>query len=126
MSKLISFNVGKKNEDGQKVSIGEFTITGPETLEEAVDMWGKEVVLSNAIQSVVISAQGVARRTAKDEDAEKVQEVLDKYVPGVSAIRSGGPSKAALGNALKEKMAQDPEAVKQMLKDLGVNIPGLT
>lgn len=119
-AKNISFSK-KETADNPEIS-GTFTAEFPDSLEEAVTMWGGEaVVLSKLTQSVRIDMQGVARRvlSAKDGTAEKVQEIINKYVPGLAANRSSdGMSNAAMAKALKALAQDDPERYKEIMGDL--------
>jgi len=122
MPKVYDFTVGKKDEDGNKVDIGTFTINGPESIEECVEMYGADVALNNCMQSVIISAQALARRVASKESIEKVQETLNAYKPKIGAIR-GGTSQSAMVKLFKDL---SPEDQAKVLVDAGVTIPGAT
>ena len=124
-AKNISYSK-RGNDDGPAVS-GTFTAEFPESLEEAITMWGGDaVVLSKVVQSVTIDMQGVARRvlSAKDGSVEKVQETINKYVPGLATNRSSdGMSNAAMAKALKALAQEDPERYKEIMGDLQTPAP---
>ncbi len=65
----------------------------PETLDEAKERFGEEVVYSNFRQSMTISLQSVMRGAIQADNAtpESVQEAADKWQPGV---KRQGKSKA--------------------------------
>ena len=114
MAKEEIVNFGKKGEDGKIEKLGEVTLRIPETLEEAKAMWGEDVVLSKAIDSVIISAQSIAR---SQDNVEKAQEVLNTWVPGISRRAGGGTSISAIAKQLK---GLDPAKLKEILELAGV------
>lgn len=112
----ISYSGKNKKEDGTEYEFsGQVTFSMPETVEEAVTMWGEDVCLSKILASVTIDVQRVCRAA---EEAEKAQEAVSKYVPGVSRRGSGGGSSVtAIAKKLKEL---DPEKLKELLEMAGV------
>lgn len=115
-TKDVSWSI-KANEDLPEGMTGLYTIEIPETLEEAVSMWGGEaVILSKVIQSVTIDTQGIARRT---KDPVKIQEMMNKYVPGISTRTvGGGMSNSAMAKALKALEQTDPSQYAEIMAEL--------
>ena len=108
MAKAETYNFSKRAKDDAEAFSGQFTMEIPETIEEAIEMWGADVVLSKATQSIIIDGQGIARRVAEQGDAEKVQTTINAWTPGVAANRSSGTSNAALMRQLKALKQADP------------------
>lgn len=76
----VSAKIGK---DGAPIKI-EYEF--PETVEEAIDAFGEDVVLSNFISSTTISLQGLMRNKMKaGKTAEEIQAELGPWKPGVRA-----------------------------------------
>ena len=111
-SKTIGFS---KTVDGTKENIGTVNFNMPESVEEAVKMWGEDVVLSNVNASVTVAVQAVAR---KFDDVEKAQEAVSKYTPGIKASRGGGVSKSALAKLLGEMQKTDPEKYAEIVASI--------
>jgi len=109
-AKNISWSI-RANEALPEGMSGEYTLEVPQTLEEAVSMWGGEaVILSKVTQSVIIDTQGIARRL---KDPAKIQETMNKYVPGISTrTAGGGMSNTAMAKALKALEQTDPDQYK--------------
>ncbi len=108
MPKVETYNFSKRKKDDAEGFSGQFTMEIPETLAEAVSMWGEDVVLSKATQSVIIDGQGIARRVGEQGDMEKVQLSINEWTPGVAANRSSGTSNTALMKQLKALKQSDP------------------
>lgn len=71
-----------KKIDGQEYSVTT-NLEVPETLDEAKEMWGEEVSLSNAESNVVVSFQGLQRRRLE----KMVKDALEKEEePDLQAI----------------------------------------
>lgn len=93
----------------------------PESIEEAVKMWGADVVLSNAIANVVISLQGNIRRRltgSKDkagQSADVVAKELATYIPKKASERMDPVERMAaqIGKMSPEKKA----AILAMLRE---------
>ena len=59
-----------------------------ENLEEMRELFGDEVVFSNARQQIRIGIQGMMRRRIeKGEDEETIKEAVANYVPGQAGER---------------------------------------
>ncbi len=99
MPKEVTINYSKKDKETQEEISGAVTFPMPETVDEAVQMWGEEVCLGKLSQSVVINVQSVARAA---ENTEAAQESVNKFTPGVTRTRaSGGFSQKAMLEAMK-------------------------
>lgn len=96
---------------------GEVVFNMPDSVEEAVQMWGAEVVLNKAQQAVIIDIQRIAR--SAEGDIEKAQENVNKFVPGVTRRDTGGPSMKALMEALKALPKEQRDA---LLAQAGVQL----
>ena len=59
-------------------------VTFPETLEEAVDMWGEDTLVAKANRSFRIDKQAEMRRPA-GAGGKKAKETYDKLQPYVSS-----------------------------------------
>ena len=59
-------------------------VTFPETLEEAVDMWGEETLVAKANRSYCIDKQAEMRRPA-GAGGKKAKETYDKLQPYVAS-----------------------------------------
>ena len=99
---------------------GSITIQAPETIEEAIQMYGGEAVLTNAMANFVIKLQGNVRSALeKGETAEAMQTRLGGSKMGVAITKSVGLSpEAAKAAYLAQFKAADPELRKQMLAEL--------
>lgn len=120
MAKDQEIGFGTKGEDGKIVPLGKASMKIAETLAEAAQMHGEDVVVSMCNQSIVISAQAVCRRAAQKEGATAgdVQKALDNYKPGVvTRSAGGGPSMASLRKALK---GQDKAVIQKVFEELGI------
>ena len=112
-----SISYTKRLEDGNEYS-GQVTYNMPEGVESKVQAWGESVVDSKVEQSVVIDVQAMCRRA---KDAEHAQELTDSYIPGVARVRAtGGVSKKAISDKIKEMQRTDPEKLKALLAELGL------
>jgi hypothetical protein len=73
---------------------GTISYNMPETVDEAIQMWGEAVVLNKAQASVIIDLQRIAR--SADGDSNKAQELADAFKPGVTRRGEGGDSNKSL------------------------------
>lgn len=116
MAKDIEVNYQRTDpETGEKIP-GTVTMTVPETVEEAVQMWGEDVVLQHAIASVKIAAQRICRSC---DNAEEAQQAINNWTPGVPRAKEGGPSIRAITAKLREL---PPEKRKEILAQIGVEL----
>jgi len=92
---------------------GEVTYNFPETLEEAVQMWGEEVVLNKCVATVRIDVGKVAKAC---ETPDQSQAAADSFVPGVSRRGTGSISQAALVSGFKNLSAEDQKKILAMLQ----------
>ena len=92
----------------------------PENLAEATEMYGEEVVFSNAMASIVITMQGMIRRHLKGTEKspaksdEEIQALVDAYKPGVSTRQPKDPT----ANILKSFEGMDAEKRKDVIAQL--------
>lgn len=71
-----------------------------ETLDEAVELFGEEVVFSGFRRTSVITAQAAIRRYLETgHSEEEVQSKMEEWKPGVSLVRVIDPVKAILSKA---------------------------
>ena len=104
----------------------EVKIDFPETTEEAVTMWGEDVVLSHVRQSAVIALQGAVRNRLEKKDEEGLPVATDKPVADIAADFEGGkwkPTKRAEPKTRVEKAAtlaedMDDTEIDEMMKRL--------
>lgn len=116
MAKSMEINYTKRDEQtGESIS-GTAVMNMPETIEEAVQMWGEDVCLSKLLSAVVINAQAICRAA---DSPEAAQEAINSFVPGVSRQRAGGPSQKAIVNAIKNI---SKERLAQLLKEAGIEV----
>ncbi len=85
--------------DGEEYSVSA-NLEVPETLDEAKDLWGEEITLSNAESNVVISFQGLQRRRlekmvkeAKEKGEEPDLQAINQQV--ATDLAGYKPGKAA-------------------------------
>ena len=108
MAREILIKYEKTLEDGSKEE-GQVTMMVPEGFDETNQMWGEEVGMSKMIAKVKIDAQNICRNA---DNAEKAQELINSWVPGVTREREGGTSKKAIvelikgANLTKEELAE--------------------
>ena len=102
-----------KAEDSKSASIN---ISGPETVEEAIEMYGGEAVLTNAMANWRVTLQGGIRAGIKTGlDDAQIQEKLGSSKMGVSQPRgSADPVAAMMGKWSK----MDDKAKKAFMAQL--------
>lgn len=101
-----------KNNELEESRTCEFEIPMPETVKEAGESFGEEVTLSKVNQSVIIDAQGVARRKLEQGwTAEQIQSYFENvnfqnpdadakpWMPGVAPTRKSKVDKLVSGAA---------------------------
>lgn len=106
--------ISYSKKEGGEESHGEVTYGMPETIEEAVQHFGEDVVLSKACASITIDIQRICRSA---DSPEAAQIAVDKFLPGVARARTiSGVSKKALMELLKglskEKLQELMESAK--------------
>jgi hypothetical protein len=84
----------------------------PETIEEAVQMFGDAPALSAMLDMVKIKVQAICRRHRTQEEA---QEAVSGYVPGVTT-RGTGPTQKQVKEVLSKMSKEDLE---KLMKELG-------
>ncbi len=112
----ITTKAGKDN-DSATMAID---FTAPETLAEAVELYGEEVVFSNALANIVIGVQGVIRRHMKGnektpaKDQAEIQAIISAYKPGVSTRTVKDPTEKILAGF----QSQSPDKQKDIIAQL--------
>ena len=118
MAKDLELSYGTKDkETGEIVEAGQINLRVPETLDEARSMWGEEVALSKAISAVKVDAQRIARSA---ENADKAQEAINSWVPGVAKERES--TGASLENFAKKLSKMPKEKLAELLAKAGINV----
>lgn len=98
-------------------------VNGPENLEEAIDLYGEDAVLSNALANWRITLQGNIRSgLRKGETPESIQERLTDAKMGVSLKKGAVDPMAAF---LAKFQAAPPEERAKMLEALKAKMEGL-
>ena len=88
-----------------------------DTLEDAIEKFGDEVVFSNFKQSAKITAQAAMRRYLESGlDNSAIAEKMSAWKPGVTLDRTIDPV-STLRNMLKGKTKKEKE---QILADVGL------
>lgn len=109
--------ISAKKTGGEAVTV-EYDI--PEHLHGLTEKFGKDVVYSKAVDSIVIDVQALVRRHLTGTDkvppksAAEIQAIVDAYVPGAGAVRKSPVEKAAA--ALANLSPEDRAAVLKSLK----------
>ena len=119
----ISYSGKVKAEDGTMTEYnGEVTASMPTTIEEAIEKYGADVVLSKCNASVTIDLQRVAR--SSNGDNEEAQKAVDTFVPGVARPRTGGGmSQKAILTACK---GMSEAELTQLLADVAAKTAAAT
>jgi len=83
---------------------------GPETVEEAIERFGGEAILSNAISNFTVTMQGRIRSLIKQgKTQDEIQTALGSMAMGVSMPRSSADPiaavKAKIGTMTEEQKA---------------------
>ena len=108
----------KVSAKGDKPALGpaSLTVKAPETIEEAIQMFGKDPVLSNAIANWKVTLQSAIRSAlSRGETQEAMQTRLGIAKMGVAVAKSSVDPKQAF---LAQFAAADPKARKAMLAEL--------
>jgi hypothetical protein len=87
----------------------------PESLKEAVEMYGEEIVFSNVMSSITIALQGYMRTQIKKDNAtpESIQLAIDGWKPGIK-VRGRTPLEKA--QAILSSLSAEDRA--ELLADL--------
>lgn len=111
--KEIQVGYTKNLEDGQSVS-GQVTYMYPESVEEALQAWGNDVLLSKAEREIVRNIQSICRAA---ETVEKAQELVSEWLPGIARERqTSGVSKKAILAATKGLSETDLAALIEEIR----------
>jgi len=96
--------------------IGTLTIQAPETIEEAIQMYGGEAVLTNAMANFTVKLQGNVRSALeKGESAEAMQTRLGPSKMGVAVSKAAVSTRDA---ALAYFATLSPEGKKAYVQEL--------
>ena len=82
--KQVTKPVGTREE-----TLGNIVFPVFESVDEATDMYGQEVVLTMVNKAISGELERVARENLKKEDVteDQVQEIVDAYRPGVRSVK---------------------------------------
>ena len=107
------YNISAKAGKDTDAAAAAIELSGPETVEEAIQMYSGEAVLTNAMANFIVTMQGRIRADIKaglDQAAIQTKHANDKM--GVSQPKGS----VDLVTAIKSKWAtMDPEARKALL-----------
>ena len=93
------------------------TVEFPETVEEAISVWGEEVVYSLLRQEAAKRLQSSIRvQLAQDKDPAAIQEALASWKPGV-----GRPKASKVEKALKLTSGMTDEELRALLAKIKEN-----
>lgn len=117
----VKATIKEKNEKGEVTS--ETSVTGSctydfgETLDDAVALFGAEVVMNNFKQNAVISAQSRMRALlVQGLEGDALQEKLDEWKPGVKTSTRKSPV-----DKLKDLLAgRSPEEIAALIAEAGI------
>jgi len=102
--KATNINYSIKVPEGAEPQTGTVSMNFPETAEEAIQVWGEEVVLKKCLAQVTIDAR---RLCYEAENEEQAQEMVNSFTPGIGRERSSsGVSQKALIGLMKELLAK--------------------
>lgn len=107
--------------DTSPEKVGALTVKAPENIEEAVKMFGGEVVLSNAMANWKVTLQGTLRGGLKrGETQEQLQQRLGGSKMGVVATKGGGglTREQVMAAWRADYQAATPADRKKMMNDL--------
>jgi len=110
------YNITAKAGKAADAKSATITLAGPETIEEAVDMYGGEAILSNGMANFTVTMQGRIRADIKaglDEAAIQAKHASDKM--GVSLPKGTADPVAGIKN---KWASMDPAARKALLAEL--------
>lgn len=102
-----------KGDDAPRVNVN---MNMPETIEEAIDLWGADVVLYQAKSAITVAAQAMARRLkaekVKDEDGNDTDQ--PKYDDAGIQAQFDADFKPTAGAVRKSKSERVLETAKGM------------
>ena len=96
---------------GQQELEGRFEV--PESIAEASELWGEEVVLANAIQSVIIGYQSATRskmRANKDGEVKSDETITEEMAAWKPQLRSAAKSKVEKAADMFKGLSDDDRA----------------
>ena len=102
----------KSTKDEFEGILAQMEFNGPETGAEAIEMFGDEVVLTNFIGNIRVTAQGAMRRMIeKRMKIGEISERMKTWRPGIALSRDIDPEQAFLA----KYRSSDPKERKRML-----------
>lgn len=108
-----SINTGEKDEEGNAIFTKhsvDFNI--PEDYNELSQIWGEKVGYDKAMATIVIDARRICY---KAKDNAEAQDLMNKWIPGVSVGRSGVTKKELL-DLLGDMSEEEIMALREMAK----------
>jgi len=108
-----SIKTGEKDEEGNDIFTKhsvDFNI--PVDLDEMSQVWGANVAYEKAMATIIIDAR---RLCYKAKDNAEAQDLVSKWIPGVSTGRSG-MTKKELVDLLGDMSEEEITALKEMAK----------
>jgi len=107
--KATNINYSIKVPEGAEPQSGTVSMNFPESVEEATQTWGEEVVLKKCLAQVTIDAR---RLCYEAESEEQAQEMVNNFTPGVGRERmTSGVSQKALLQLLKGRSKEEIAAL---------------
>ena len=110
--KLESLTIGKKDKETAEEFSYSISKSLPETLDEAVQVYGEAVVFNLFFRKVTQDLQNACR---SQEDNESAQKVADEYTPGVARKRQPSELKQIIA-LMKEMKAEEVAAFLAQMK----------
>lgn len=108
--------VDTEGKEVQEVYNGIVSMNAPEDFDELGQMWGKEVGFQKAMATIIIDARRLCYEANTPEEA---QNMVNAFTPGVSRTRAtGGMSKKAIMETLKDLEKSDPETYAIILAEI--------
>lgn len=112
--KATNINYSIKVPEGEEAQTGTVSMNFPESVDEAIQMWGEEVMLKKCLAQVTIDAR---RLCYEAEGEEQAQEMVNNFTPGVGRERAtSGISQKALMGLLRGKSKEEIAALIKQLQ----------
>jgi len=112
---MVEVAITAKKKMGDEDREATISVDFGDSLQEAVEMFGEDVVFSNFKASAKITAQAAMRRYIESGlNADQIAEKMDTWKPGVALERVIDPIKALMGKWAK----MSPEEKKELLTAL--------
>lgn len=93
-----------------------------DNLQEAIALFGEEVVFTNAKQNMVISLQSVVRSSLEKKEENRMEDSaiitkIEAWKPGIATVRTTDRKAAAL-KAFEKLSAEEKEALIAQLRGM--------